>query len=117
MSAEFDEGTSDVGERPVAQHVASVGPRQRVTLAGRVTAVRSRKGPAELDHRTPWMLRPSAACWMEVDLDDGTGSLALRWTGRLSIPGIFPGAFLRVRGTVLSEHGRLVILNPLYELG
>jgi hypothetical protein len=53
---------------------------------------------------------------MEADLDDGTGSLILRWTGRLNVPGIVPGAVVGVRGTALSDHGRLVVLNPWYEL-
>jgi len=50
----------------------------------------------------------------EAELDDGTGTVLLRWSGRDEVPGVVAGAGLMVEGTVLGDHGRPVLLNPLY---
>jgi hypothetical protein len=115
VCSEFDDGATEWGGRPVARQMASLGPRQRVVLTGTVRGVRARKGSEPLDPTTRSILAAAAGTWFEADLDDGTGQVTLRWTGRLGIPGIEPGAGLRIRGTVLREGERLVILNPLYE--
>ena len=115
MCSELDDGVAEWGRRPVARQVALAGPRQRVVLAGTIRGVRARKGPEPTQTVSLPVLGFTVGLWFEADLDDGTGQVTLRWTGRLGIPGIVPGASLRIRGTVLSEGERLVILNPLYE--
>lgn len=83
----------------VARTVAEAAPRQRAVLSGSVRAVRDRGNPAP-------------CC--DAVLDDGTGTITLRWVGRRSVPGVGPGRAVRVEGTVLDQHGLLVLLNPLY---
>lgn len=53
---------------------------------------------------------------LEAVLVDGTGELTASWTGRTSIPGVFPGAALRLEGTVAMDHGRARMRNPEYAL-
>lgn len=115
VSGCFDDGAITWGGRPIARQVVSVGPRQRVILEGSITSVRSRRSPDVVDAPGA-LLRPSGGTWYEADLDDGSGRIALRWTGRLHVAGVAPGALVRVRGTALSERGRFVVLNPVYEL-
>jgi hypothetical protein len=50
-----------------------------------------------------------------VEIDDGTGTLALLFFGRGSIPGLIVGACVRVWGTALPDGTGLVIWNPRYE--
>jgi hypothetical protein len=87
------------GGRPVARTVAATAPRQRAVFSGVLRSTAARR---------------YAGSWLEAELDDGTGVVTLRWVGRERIPGIVKGASLAVEGTVLDEHGRLVLLNPLY---
>ncbi|MDA8315511.1 MAG: hypothetical protein ACP5PM_05300 [Acidimicrobiales bacterium] len=47
-------------------------------------------------------------------LDDGTGTITLRWLGRTQVPGISTGTSVTVEGTVVDQHGLLVLLNPMY---
>lgn len=62
-------------------------------------------------------LNPRAgSAWLEADLHDGTGTLRLIWMGRRVIPGIVPGAKLRVNGRVTLHEGRPAIFNPAYDL-
>jgi amino acid transporter len=53
---------------------------------------------------------------LHAELWDGSGSLALVWLGRHSIPGIEPGRHLKVAGRVAFQHGARTIFNPSYEL-
>jgi amino acid transporter len=82
--------------------IAEVRCRERVTVEGRVRAVRVR----------PLADVPS----LEVVLTDGTGSLSVVFHGRRDIPGITVGTGLQVTGTAIDHHGRLAILNPQYTL-
>jgi len=96
----------------VARTVVEAEPRRRVALTGTLTSVaachqRVLAGP--LRHADP---RPC----LQAELDDGTGIILLRWLGRDRIAGIAIGASLRVEGTVLTDHGRRVVLNPLSSL-
>jgi len=76
--------------------------RQPVTIEGRVETVR---------------VRPLAGTTtLECVVCDGTGALSLVFFGRSKIQGIKVGTSLRVSGTASEHHGRLAILNPLYEL-
>lgn len=100
MSDWLPDGESTWGGRPVARVVTELEPRCRAVLSGRVRAVRVRVGPR-----------------LEVELDDGTGVVVLRWLGRESIPGLGVGALIVAEGTVLVDRGRPVLLNPLYRFG
>ncbi|MCU1485909.1 MAG: nucleic acid binding OB-fold tRNA/helicase-type [Actinomycetia bacterium] len=82
--------------------IAEVRCRERVTVQGRVRAVRVR----------PLADVPS----LEVVLTDGSGSLSVVFHGRREIPGITVGTVLQVTGTAIDHHGRLAILNPTYTL-
>jgi hypothetical protein len=79
--------------------IASLEPRRRATVAGEIRSVRSYERP---------YLRT------EVELDDGTGVLFLRFMGRAEIPGLAPGLHMHADGTPRDERGTLVMLNPLY---
>jgi hypothetical protein len=97
VSGWLPDGESSWGGRPVARTVADLQPRSRAVLSGRVRAVRVRIGPR-----------------YEVELDDGTGVVVLRWLGRDAIAGIKVGAAIVAEGTVLVDRGRRLLLNPLY---
>jgi hypothetical protein len=99
MSSWMADGTEEWGGRPVARTVGAADPRRRAALTGIVQRVSVRSGVGGAT---------------EAELDDGTGSIVLRWVGRDRIPGVVVGASLTVEGTVLAERGRRVILNPLY---
>ena len=49
-------------------------------------------------------------------IDDGTGQISLAFTGRATIPGLSVGTRCRVEGTAQERDGRLIILNPGYEI-
>jgi hypothetical protein len=48
-------------------------------------------------------------------VDDGTGTLVLRFMGRRQVLGMVPGVTVRVEGTPMLERNKLVMLNPLYQ--
>jgi hypothetical protein len=110
VTSSLPDGTTEWQGRPVARSIADAATRQRAVLTGVVRAVevhrrlhpRGRLYPSE----------PSSA--MDAWLDDGTGTITLRWLGREAVGGVVAGATLHVEGTVSSESDRLVILNPLY---
>ncbi|HTU39555.1 MAG TPA: hypothetical protein VMF35_16265, partial [Acidimicrobiales bacterium] len=82
--------------------IASVVPRQRVRVAGRVKSVRvqPRAGTSNL----------------ECVLSDGTGGLLLVFQGRPKIAGIEPGARLVAEGMVGTWGRRPAMLNPSFEI-
>ena len=79
--------------------MASLVPRERATVAGRVRSVASYERPYV---RT------------EAELSDGTGEVTLRFMGRGLVPGVRVGARLVAEGTPGPERGALVIRNPRY---
>ncbi len=83
--------------------ISDCKPRTHVTVKGRLTSV---------------TLTPSDAQnkWLEAELTDGTGTITLIWMGRRSIPGVAPGALVRVQGLLAIAEGHQVIFNPRYEL-
>jgi hypothetical protein len=94
----------------VALTAAAAEPRAKVHLCGTVAAVRSRSagtanGP---------LAGVSHGAVVEATLDDGTGTVLLRWLGRMGIDGMVPGALLEVEGTVAMIWGERIVLNPLY---
>jgi DNA/RNA endonuclease YhcR with UshA esterase domain len=58
----------------------------------------------------------SGTCNLECTLVDQTGGISVLFLGRRTIPGIEIGTGLTVEGMVVDHHGRLAILNPVYEI-
>jgi amino acid transporter len=82
--------------------IGTVTWRQPVTIEGRVRTVR---------------VQPLAGtATLECVIEDGTGAMSIVFLGRPSVAGVGVGARLRVQGTAGQHHGRLAILNPIYEL-
>lgn len=62
-------------------------------------------------------IRPQTTTpWLEAELTDGTGTVAVIWMGRHEIPGIEAGRELRVEGRVSVVDGERRLFNPRYEL-
>lgn len=82
--------------------ISSVQWRQRAAVEGRVrsVAVSPVKGSPAL----------------EAELYDASGGITLVFYGRRSIPGIEPGAMMRVEGMVGEMEGHLAMANPTYKL-
>jgi RecG-like helicase len=74
----------------------------RAVVEGRVRAVEIR--PVERNS--------VLAC----EIADSTGQLTAMFYGRSHIPGLDPGARVRLRGPVGTRDGRAVMINPAYEL-
>ena len=81
------------------QTIASVEPRMRTTLRGEIVSVNG--------YETPWVRA-------DAIVNDGTGTLVLRFVGRRSIQGIDVGRSVVVKGTAGLVRGELVMLNPIY---
>ncbi len=79
-------------------------PRQEITVAGEISSTRI----------VPRAGSPS----LEATVSDGTGMLVVVWTGRRRIAGISPGRRLLLsgRGTDQGGRGRILLMNPRYEL-
>lgn len=82
--------------------IGSVEWRQQVKLTGRITSVRVQ----------PLAGSPS----VEYTLTDETGSVTVVFFGRREVRGIALGARVTVEGMTVDHHGRLAVLNPVYEL-
>jgi amino acid transporter len=82
--------------------IGEVPMRSRVTVAGRVHAVRVQ----------PWGGAPS----LEATIKDGTGELTLVFLGRREVGGVRPGAVIKAEGVVGTHRHRAAILNPAYVL-
>jgi len=76
--------------------------RNRAILEGRIRSVYV--GPV------------SGSPALEAELYDETGGITLVFLGRRSIPGIEPGARMRVEGMVGETEGYLAMFNPSYRL-
>ncbi|HEY4396262.1 MAG TPA: hypothetical protein VGO28_01180, partial [Acidimicrobiia bacterium] len=82
--------------------IADVEWRQRVRVTGTVSALR---------------VQPmSGTCALECTLVDDTGGISVLFLGRRTIAGIAIGTSLTVEGMVVDHHGRLAIMNPVYEI-
>jgi len=82
--------------------IADVEWRQRVRVTGTVSALR---------------VQPmSGTCALECTLVDDTGGISALFLGRRTIAGIQIGTKLTVEGMVVDHHGRLAIMNPVYEI-
>ncbi len=96
--------------RLVAHTASAAEPRGRVHLRGTVTTLGPRPAGAVYQH-LPGISRGAV---VEATVDDGTGTVVLRWLGRRAIPGMVPGVVVEVEGTLALVRGQRVILNPLY---
>jgi amino acid transporter len=82
--------------------IADARWRHRVRVTGTVSALR---------------VQPvSGTCNLECTLADHTGGISVLFLGRRTIAGIEIGTNLTVEGMVVDHHGRLAILNPVYEI-
>jgi hypothetical protein len=90
------------GGLPVVRKIVEAGPRCRIAVSGEIaeTAIECRHGTRHL----------------RCDLDDGSGSVSLLFSGRTGIPGLEAGARCYVEGTSRLEDGRLIVWNPVYRL-
>ena len=79
--------------------IAALVPRRRAVVVGEIESV--------LSMERPWVCTDAV-------LDDGTGTLVLRFMGRASVPGIAAGRRLVAEGTPALEDGVLLMRNPLY---
>jgi hypothetical protein len=98
------DGTRSAGASLGTTHVdiAEVEWRHRVRVTGTVSALR---------------VQPvSGTCNLECTLVDHTGGISVLFLGRRTIPGIEIGTAMSVEGMVVDHHGRLAILNPVYEI-
>jgi len=84
--------------------IGETEPRKEFTVAGEISSLRI----------VPRAGSPS----LEATVSDGSGSLVIVWTGRRRIPGVAPGKRLVLsgRGVPHGAGGRLMVLNPRYEL-
>ena len=82
--------------------IGALGAPGKVTVEGRVRAVEIR--PVEQN------------CVFEATIADGTGSLTAMFYGRPHIPGVEPGARLRLDGKVSMREGGPAMVNPAYQL-
>lgn len=82
--------------------IAEAVPRQFAAVAGRIQLVRVQ----------PWGSSPSLEC----RITDNTGSITAVFLGRREVGGMRVGAVVRLSGNVAEARGRLVIINPVYDL-
>jgi len=85
-----------------AAPIGSLMERQLAEVAGRV--------------RSMTVTREDGTSDLRCMIVDNTGSVAVIFQGRSSVPGIERGTRLLVRGTVTSLRREAVILNPQYEI-
>ena len=94
----------DCDRGPDVVAINDVVPRERTTVCGEIAEVR--------------VVHKAGSPWLEATVSDGTGKLVATWTGRRGIAGVEPGhrLVLTGRASPTGPGGRLLLLNPLYEL-
>jgi hypothetical protein len=90
---------------PTATAINDLQAREEATVIGEITSLRI-------------VPQRDGSPWLEATISDGTGSLIAMWTGRRRIAGVRPGQRLLImgRGSGSGTGGRLMMLNPAYEL-
>lgn len=83
--------------------IADVRWRDVASVEGTVRSLRAR----------PWAENVAS---VECTITDGTAGMELVFLGRRAVGGIGLGTRVRAYGRVGAHHGRLAILNPVYEL-
>lgn len=91
--------------QPGVTPIAALTPRLDATIVGELASVRL-------------VPKVGRSPWLEATVSDGEGRMVLMWTGRRSIPGIRPGRRVKASGrpAATGPGGRLVLMNPIYEL-
>jgi amino acid transporter len=87
---------------PAEPRIESLPTRHRIEVVGEVTATR--------------VVPHARSTWLELTVDDGSGSIVAMYTGRRTIPGLEPGRIARFAGVLRDEDGRRLMLNPMYTL-
>jgi hypothetical protein len=82
--------------------IGALGATRKAAVEGRVRAVEIR--PVE------------NSCVFEATIADGTGALTVMFYGRTHIPGLEPGARIRLAGKVSMRADGPAMINPAYEL-
>lgn len=82
--------------------ISEVVYRRRAQVGGKVRSVRVR----------PW----GEVLTFELVLADQTGALTVAFLGRRSLAGVKLGTWLTVEGMVGARDGKLLMLNPAYDL-
>ena len=88
---------------PPRSAMGDVTWRDEVTVEGRVRSIRVR----------PWA---DGVHTLEVTVFDESGGIEAIFLGRRTVAGIRLGTTLRLSGCLGAHHGRLAILNPVYEI-
>jgi amino acid transporter len=83
--------------------IAALQWRRHARIAGRVKTL----------HVQPWSGVPTLEC---VLVDNSGESIILVFLGRRSIPGVRSGTVMAVEAAVGKHHGKLAMINPLYEI-
>jgi amino acid transporter len=91
-----------------------------VTVTGGVTAIGALGGPGKVtvEGRVRAVeIRPvENSCVFECTVADATGAVTAMFYGRTNIPGVEPGARLRLDGKVSMREDGPAMINPAYEL-
>jgi amino acid transporter len=87
---------------PGERRISALAARARVSVTGEVTATR--------------IVPRATGTWLELTIEDGSGSVVAIFHGRRAIPGIEPGRVAEFRGVLRDDVGRRVMLNPSYTL-
>ena len=90
------------GDPTEVRPIGEVSWRQRTAVEGRVRSV--------------FVSPVSGSPALECEIHDGSGGITVVFYGRRSIPGIEPGAKMRVEGMVGEMEGHLAMANPTYRL-
>lgn len=88
---------------PAASAIGDLRWRDVAAVEGTIRSVRSR----------PWADQVAS---LECTVLDTTGGIELVFLGRRRLGGVQLGAGIRAFGRIGAHHGRLAILNPVYEL-
>lgn len=90
---------------PGVTAIGDIAPRVEATVVGKIATMRI-------------VPKPDGSSWLEAIVSDGTGVIVAMWTGRTRIAGIREGQHVMItgRGAPSGHSGRLLVLNPRYEL-
>jgi amino acid transporter len=85
-----------------ATAIAGISGRVPVRVTGEITSAR--------------VVPRRSSPWLELTVDDGTGTLVAIYTGRRAIVGLEPGRVVVLEGVVREEGANRTMLNPAYTL-
>jgi amino acid transporter len=101
-------------DKPAAAKVRPAAMPEGVTAIGSLTAATK----ATVEGRVKKVeIRPvERNCVFECTVADSTGTLTAMFYGRTNIPGVEPGARIRLEGKVSMREGGPAMVNPAYQL-